>query len=537
MTHSAITDHMKKDIAIIVSIVILGATMYALTLRGSHGNPAANQFKNNWDLPTRAFELSPERGRYVHVVSMAEHGTFELTKEWADVAYPDVGVYNGEYYSFFAPGVAYFTLPFYFWGSKYGLGQVSTFAAESLVSIITLIFIFLIARRIFKLPRAISYFTVIMYAFGSTSWSYAITLYQNAFTACFMVTSFYAVWRFSQNNSRYSWLYAAYAWLAYALAIFVDYPNALLMLPIMFYLAYSTFRIKKVQEGISVSVRWAGIVSALAFVAVTGLHFLHNAHYYGGWNNVAGTLPNYRQITATTTPRLPTIVASTSTQVARVLEETRAGAPVSVKEKTLTASFFEKNIPNGFYVLLFSDERGLLYFTPIFIISFFGIAYALRRKEEHTAIYIVPISLIALNLFLYASWGDPWGGWAYGPRYLIPSMTWLSLFAGVALFERQSSAMQKILAFNLFLYSSAVALLGALTTNAIPTKSEALNLPIKTFNFLKNIPLLQEGKSGSFMYKTYFVEHISLVDYFLFIYITIAVIAAITLIVSHYHHE
>ena len=516
----------KKDTAIIIAIVMLGLVMYGLTLRGAPGNPTEDQFKNNLDQPTNAFELSPERGRYTQVANMAENGVYNLSKTWADIAYPDVGVSSdGKLDSYFAPGVSYFTLPFYLFGAQYGLGQVATFSAESLISIVTLVFIYLIGLRIFALPRWAALFAVLVYAFGSTSWSYAITLYQNAFTACFIVTAFYAAWRFSQSDARYRFLYAAYVWLAYALAIFVDYPNAVLMLPVMIYLAVSTFSFKKIREGIAISIQWSAIAAFVVFAFVTSLHFWHNATYYGGWSHLAGELKGYKVVTATSTPAIAKASSTTTSATAT--------STVPIKDKTAVGFFHEKSIPNSFYVLLFSDERGLFFFSPIFIFSLLGIMYVLRRKKTYRTIYIVPIALIATNIFLYCAWGDPWGGSAYGPRYLIPAMPWLALFVGIALSYGRFLGPKKIAAFALFLFSSAIALLGALTSNAIPKKSEAILLPIKTYNYLKDIPLLQDNISGSFVYKTYMYIHLTLMEYFLIIYVVIAVIAAIVLLLSY----
>ncbi len=519
---------MKKDTFIIIIIILFSAVMYGATLRGASGNPTTDQFKDNLDLPTNAFEASPERGRYVQVANMAESGVYNLSTTWAGIAYPDVGISSdGKLNTFFAPGVSYLTLPFYLFGAQFELGQVTTFAAESLVSIVTLVFIYLIGVRIFALPRWAALFAVLVYAFGSTSWSYAITLYQNTFTACFMVTAFYAAWRFAQSDTRYRFLYAGYVWLAYALAIFVDYPNAVLMLPVMIYLAISTFSFKKIGEGVAVSVRWSAIATFVVFAGVTGLHFWHNATYYGGWSHLAGELKGYKPVTATSTLSILT-ASSTIATVA-------ATSTIPAKEKSAVGFFNEDNMPNSLFVLLFSDERGLFFFSPIFLFSLLGIMYVLRKKkEEDSAIYIVPIALIALNIFLYSSWGDPWGGWAYGPRYLIPSMPWLALFVGIALSNGRFLISKKILAFIFFLFSSAVALLGALTSNAIPPKSEAILLPIKTYNFLRNIPFLQEDKSSSFVYKTYLSDHISLAGYFIIIYAVLAIIALILVIVlSH----
>ena len=531
---------MKKDTIIIIGIILLGMLMYGLTLRGNLGNPTAEQFKNNLDQPTNAFELSPERGRYVQVANMAESGKYDLSKTWADIAYPDVGVSSdGKFNSFFAPGVSYFTLPFYLVGAKFRFGQIATFAAESLVSIITLVFIYLTGLRIFGLPRWAAFFAVLTYGFASTSWGYAITLYQNAFTACFIITGFYATWRFAHTDSRYRFLYAAYIWLAYALAFFVDYPNAVLMLPVMVYFAASTFSLKKIEEGIALSVHWSAILTVVVFIFVMGLQFWHNATYYGGWRHLAGELHDYKHASifaATTTPTTTPIHARMVSATPLIAGTVATGTTV-IKNKTAVGFFHEKAVPTGLFILLLGDERGLLFFSPIFLFAFLGVGYALQKKDGKGPAYAVPISLIVVNIFLYSAWGDPWGGWAYGPRYLIPSMPWLALFVAVALSRGPFSAAKKILGYGLFLFSSAVALLGALTSNAIPPKTEAILLPVKSYNFIKDIGFLEDNRSSSFMYKTYLHNDLSLLEYFTIIYLLIALVAAVTLLLSYNHHH
>lgn len=510
---------MKKEIFIIAAIVLLGSSMYALTLRGELGNPASQDFKNNLDQSARPFELSPERGRFVHVASLSENGTYALSTDWAEVAYPDVGISKGQYFSFFAPGVAYLVFPFYELGKQYNLGQVAVFSVESLMSLITLIFLFKIGRQIFKLPIFASFFAVLVFAFASTAWSYSITLYQHAFTACFMVTAYYAAWKFVKTDNNYSWLYAAYVWAAYALAIAVDYPNAILLLPIMIYLAANTFKINRVHEGWSFSIRFAAIFTFAAFMIITGFHLWHNSHYFGNWRQLSGGLESYRH--------------------PEDLEGVQSALTHSTKN--VVGFFTERHVPEGFYVLMFSDERGLLFFSPIFILALAGIALMLIRKKTGFGIpteYILAITLILTNILLYSSWGDPWGGWGFGPRYLVPAMAWLSLFVGMFISEGKHLLGKKFLALVLFLYSLSIALLGALTTNAIPNKSEGLLLPAKQYNFLMNLDFLHDGKSGSFLYKTYFSEWLTLMGYYWLIYMIIAVVALLTLfLLSRLKHE
>ena len=502
---------MKNKLAIIF-IIIIGIVLYALTLRGAFGNPTAKDFKGNLDSATGAFELSPERGRYVHVVALAERGTYDLTREWADIAAPDVGQFNGKFYSYFAPGVPYLAYPFYKIGEYFGASQIATFFVEVLAAIIASIFIFKIAKNIFGLAPATALFSALVFAFGSTAWSYSITLYQHIFTAFFMTTSFYAAWLFANESGWRAWLYASWVWAAYALAMFVDYPNAVMMLPVMIYFAYSTFSVKKMEEGFSLSIKWAAVATFLVFALITGFHFWHNAHYYGNWSKLSGTLEGYRP--------------------GNLL--TASGEQVKAHEKTVTGFFSEEDIPHGFYILLFSDERGLFFFSPIFILAIWGIWACSKKARElgRSAEYILAVALILTNLALYSSWGDPWGGWAYGPRYLIPSTAFLAIFVGVFISDARHQGIKKFLAFLLFLYSSAVALLGALTTNAVPTKEEALLLPIKKYNFLKNIDFIRDDHSGSFIYNTYLAGKISLFEYYLAIYIVVALVAAVVLFVS-----
>ncbi len=503
---------MKKNATIILVIIFLGLVLYALTLRGEFSNPGPGDFKNNLDQAARPFELSPERGRYVHVAALAERGDYALSQEWAEVAYPDVGVSGGKFYSYFAPGVSYFALPFYLLGAKFSLAQVAVFFMEILASLISAAFIYKIAKNIFGLSSATALFSALVFVFGSTTWSYSITLYQHVFTAFFMTTSFYAAWKFANALGRRAWFYASWVWAAYAFAMFVDYPNAVMMLPIMIYFAYATFSVKKLEEGFSISVKWAAIATFLVFILITGFHFWHNAHYYGSWSKLSGTLEGYRP--------------------GNLL--TASGTQIKAHEKTVAGFFSEEDIPRGFYVLLFSDERGLFFFSPIFILAIWGIWACSKKSRElgSRAEYVLALALILTNLALYSSWGDPWGGWAFGPRYLIPSMAFLSIFIGVFISEGARTGAKKIFTFLLFLYSSAVALLGALTTNAVPTKGEAMLLPIKKYNFLKNIDFIRDNHSGSFIYNTYLAGKISLFEYYLAIYIVVVLVAAVVLFAS-----
>ena len=505
----------KITLISILFLALCGLFFYGSTLRGIAGNIRAEEVHGNLDEPTKPFELSPERGRYAHISSMAEDDSYALSKPWADAVYPDVGYYEEKFYSFFAPGISYLALPFYKIGANFGLGQIFTFALISLASIGAMIFIFKIAREVFSLPLWASLFAPIVFAFGSTAWSYAITLYQHHLTTFFIVASFYAVWKY-REHSPFSWAWASFTWINYALAIFIDYPNVILMLPVMLYFCWSSFERVENKEGWKISLRWASIVTFVFFIMISGAHAYHNAYYFGSWKNLSGGIIGYK------------IIKEEEVSRGSILTPDQIKELQTVKDNT---SFFTENyIPHGFYTLLFSTDRGLFFYAPIFLIAFFGIFASLNRIDA-TKFFL--ILAVGTNIFLYSSWGDPLGRWAYGPRYLIPSMAILSIFAADYLARAKFSLVARIFALVLFIYSSAVALLGALTTNAVPPKIEGDFLGME-HNFLYNMHFFSDGKSGSFMYNTYFSHEISLQGYFIVIYSVLFLIMCAILFILPY---
>ena len=181
--------------------------------------------------------------------------------------------------------------------------------------------------------------------------------------------------------------------------------------------------------------------------------------------------------------------------------------------KTPVAFFQEENFPKGVFILLVASDKGLFFFAPIFLIALLDLFHIVPRLSRK---YGILLATIGVNLFLYASFDDPWGGYAYGPRYLIPTMAILSIFAAEWLYHTKRKLIMKIFAFLLFLFSSAVAILGAITTNAVPPSVEAI--PLKSaYNYVLNFSLMQNNESSSYIYNT-FLSSYPLVDYFMVLF-------------------
>jgi hypothetical protein len=500
-----------KNISAILLIVIFATTMYVLTLRGVPGNPTPATAKS-LEGPTNPFELSPERGRFAHVMSLGETGKYELTQQLADFVYPDVGYHDGRFYGFFAPGIAYMALPFYEFGKQYGLSQVVTFGFVSFISVLALVLLYLVGREILGLPVWASLLACLIFGFGSTAWSYAVTLYQHHVTTFFALASFYAAWRF-RTGGRWSSLWGFVVWACYALAFTIDYPNLFLLLPVMVYFAFGSFRAEHTERGIRIGFRSAALITIAVFLAIMALHFSFNAEHFGAWNKLAGGIIDYRTILEDNLLDHPDPEAAITARAA---------------QKSVVGFFHEDNFNEGVSVLFFSSDRGMFFFGPIFILALFGAWHLARRKGNLETRSL--IGLVLTNIFLYASWGDPWGGWAYGTRYLTLTMSVLSLFIAAWVAAEPRKLWKGMLAFALFLYSSAVGLLGALTTNAIPPRSEAVGLNMG-WNFLQNWEFFKDGRSGSFFYRVFAEPHISLDEYFAMIYAVLVFVALVLLFV------
>ncbi|OGH10559.1 MAG: hypothetical protein A2857_06730 [Candidatus Levybacteria bacterium RIFCSPHIGHO2_01_FULL_36_15] len=501
----------KKNNIFIYILILISVLLYVFTLRGIYGNPNGNMIKNNLDQATRPFELSPERGRYILSMSLADNKSFSLSQTLADAAYPDVGYYQGRFYINFAPGISLISLPFYLIGKYFNLSQMFSFFSISIFALLNIFLLFKISKNLFKLPDWISVFVSIVFAFASTSWSYAITLYQHHVTTFFIISSFYAVWKYKQNKKR-SFFWAIFIWFNYALAILIDYPNAILMLPIMIYFFLSSFKISKLKEKIQINFRLGIVLTSFIFILITGLHGYYNFVNFGGWNKVSGGLVSYKII------KEQKLLNKQSGKI--VIEQ--------MKEKKDNSGFFkEERIPFGIYELLIAPDKGIFVFSPIFILALVGIFFTIKQVNLEKAILL---ATVGVNLFLYSSWGDPWGGWAYGPRYLIISMAVLSIFIGIFLHKIKFKLLGKIVTFVLFAFSSAVALLGALTTNAVPPKIEADYLNMK-YGFMLNIDFLKNNRSGTFVYSHFLSDNLSLINYFLIIFAVLLLMAFIVLFI------
>lgn len=502
----------KRHLAAFITVLAffgICTLLYAATIKGVAGNPSPSEMKQ-LNKSSSPFELSPERGRYAHTYALAENDSFSLTQELADVVYPDVGYVDGRFYSFFAPGISIIAVPFYLIGRSLGLAQVFTFSVISLFALGNLFVLYRIGRDIFKLPTANALFAPVLFGFGSTSWSYATTMYQHHLTTFFILSSFYAVWRY-RKKTKFSFFWGAYIWFCYAAAFMVDYPNLLFMSPVMIYFFLSSVGWSKIRRNLTITFRPVFLITSIFFFALSFLHGYYNYTQFGDFKKLSGNIVGYKTI-----------------KEHQLLE--KANSKEVIKEiaddKTAASFFSEENLTRGLQELLVAPDKGIFFFSPIFLLAIAGIAALVKHITMERAILL---SIVCVNVFLYSSFGDPWGGWAFGPRYLILSMAVLSLFITLWISSVRYQLIAKFVAFFLFAFSSAISLLGVLTTNAVPPQVEADFIKSK-YGYFLNWDFFRDGVSSSFVYNQFFASGMTLQQYFLLLYVIVLVLGAIILV-------
>lgn len=511
-----------KERWIIILFISLSILLFIFTVRGIEGNPTPRGIAGELSQAAKPFELSPERGRYLLILSLAEHNSFALNQELGNAAAPDVGYYKGKFYIYFPPGISLLLTPSYLLGKQVNHSQLFTFLTISLFAVGSIFFLYKICRVILKLPLWASLMAPLIFAFGTTSWSYSVTISQHHVTTFLILSSFYAVWKFRNETSNKQWFYALYPWFAFGISIWVDYPNLLLMGPVMVYYFLSALTIEKKPDELVMNLRPAFFVTSIICIGLIVLHGYYNHVHFGGWSKVSGGITGFKELQAA--QKKYSDPAAVEAEIQRMQAK-----------KSPVRFFREDNVARGFPILTVAEDKGLFLFSPIMILGVFGILIALGMMNFEIGTLL---ALFLANLFLYSSWGDPWGGWAYGPRYLIPTMAYFSIFAALWLTKIRYQLVGRILAFMLFAYSAAIGLLGAITTNQVPPKVEADFLKMQ-YNFLLNIEhYLLKDRSSSYVYNKFFAGDITLLQYFIYIYFLLVIMAYLILFalpfIGHY---
>ena len=226
------------------------------------------------------------------------------------------------------------------------------------------------------LGRIWSIVVVLIYAWGTNAFAYANSFNSHQLTAFLIFGAFYLGFRMRQGYSSWRWIIAAGLMLGYA--VICEYPTAVIALGVFIY--------------------------------------------------IAASVPNWRWNLIFVLSGLPPGLLL----VAYNLAIFHTPLPVGYEYSELYTDLHSVGLfsityphPQALYGLTFGSYRGLFFVSPVLLVALWGLLIMWWRSKEQRREWAVCIAAF-LALFLFYSSSVMWqGGYAVGPRYLVPMLPFL----------------------------------------------------------------------------------------------------------------
>jgi len=482
---------------------IFTGLILALGIRGLPGNPNSTEINQRIWKEDGPLELSPDRGRFALMMSIVEDGSLSFSLPIARFVTPDLGYHDGKYVSLFAPLLSFTIIPGYLIGKIFGISQVGAFSIIALVAFLNALLIRNIALRLNAHPIA-ALLGSLTFLFATPAFAYGVTLYQHHLSTFFILASIYLIVRY--NN----FLSLSLIWFIFALSIPLDYPNLFFMLPIAIFALGKIIFVSKNENDIKLNIKYKYILSFTTAIFPMLFFFWFNTASYGNPLQLSGTVPTVKAIDSKGDPIITNTNELEKVDIEKLEEEDEDNGKIAI-------SFFDsRNLLNGFYIHLLSPDRGIIYFTPVILFGIFGWLIFFKKNPNLATLLL---SVVGANILLYSMWGDPWGGWAFGSRYLIPSYSILAIMISILLTSyRKNSPLFIIFALALT-YSVLVNSLGAITSNSNPPQIEVLALEKQTglvqkYTYERNWDLLNGNSSKSFVWQSFAKDYFTAPEYY-----------------------
>ncbi len=428
--------------------LVFAITVLALlfTIRGRSIDLADSQTHRDTS-PGGPYEGSNSAGRFAVTEAIVKTHSFFLTFDQAKFAAPDVAKLHGKYISIFTPGVSFLGIPLYVLGGLIGFPQQGAYFTITLIALVNFI---LIAKLAHKLTASLS--TAILsgfiFLFATNALPYANTFTQHHVALSIVLLSLILALRSA------SFFRDVLIGLLAGLGLLVDLPTALMLLPVGLYVLSKHVSIESSVNKFHLSIKYSLLGLILGALPMVGIFAWYNYHTTGSASIIAQSIGRAPELD------VKPIVAEDTTS----------------KESHSALPYKTRSVLNGLYILIISNERGWFYYSPILIAGVLGLILSL--KSSHRDLAKVSLGIILMIIASYSMFGDPWGGWSYGARYMIPASGVVSIFIGLAVKRFHKQLVFMTLFIIAAIYSIYVASLGALTTNAVPPKVESVNLSV-----------------------------------------------------------
>lgn len=413
------------------------------------------------------FVSSVERGRYALTRAIVEDKKLSIDK-YKDFSAPDLSLKNGHYYSRFPAGMSFMMTPFHKIALKFStqIPYIFEFGIISIIAALT-ISLFYIIGRLGDFSAGPSFIVSISFGVSTLIYSFAGGFWSHIFSILFITLCLISFLIFYNKKKLISILFFG---LFYALSISIDYPNAIIIFPLFLLIIVSLFKSSKKKM-------FSGIFLLLIPLLVFGSAIsLYNKSTFGSPFKIG---------------------QSSGSSVGSRFK----ASIIPIKVWNAEGVFDDRRLFPGLISQTLSPERGILIFSPVLLLAIFGF-FNLYKRDKHLSIAL--LSIVSLNIIFYSIWQDYWGGWSYGPRYLIASIPILIL--PLLYFLKYSS--RKLLAEFIFcitvIWGIIINSIGAFTGTLLPCPCEGY-IGI-WYSPVYAIKQLETVAPNSFFYKNYLIN-------------------------------
>jgi len=448
------------------------------------------------------FESSNTTSRFALVESIVNQGTFFFDLKLARFAVSDVVEKDGKFFSSFTPGVSFLAVPFYMIGKVIGLPEFSTFLSTVLFAVCNGVALYLLGRKV-GVSKPASLIGSTVFLFATNALPYSATLTQHHLSTLIILLSVHnALEKRTILNNILFGLYCGIGFL-------FDFPNLFMLFPVGIYILSQHIQLNSGSKNLTINLKTIAIFIVIGLIPLLAVF---------GWYNkqILGSPINFAQFSARTN-----YFDTTEKQ----LKDLLASEHKDPYQPTLP--FNTRQQLDGFYVLLLSNERSWMWYSPVVLLGIFGL---INLYKVNPRLSVLLTAIISTNIILYTMFGDPWGGWSFGPRYLIPSAALLSFAVGYAVLTFRRNLVFVLLFLITLTYSVAISSSGALTTTAIPPKKESERLiNYVPYTYKYGFILFEQNHTQSIVYHLVAKPYLSAYGFYL-VYTSIlcALIYAIT---------
>lgn len=486
-----------------IFVLIFSISVLSFLVKGKAGEPIGFQYSHETEVEG-PFESSNTNSRYILTEAIVRDGSFLLNEAQAKFAAPDVSYHNNTFLSIFTPGISFLAIPLYLLGSTLGLPQLFTFMTTLIVAILNVYLVMLLSRK-FGAGKALSYASGLTFLFATNALAYSLTLTQHHYSVTIVllgILNALASKRTMLNNIAFGLIFSS--------ALLIDIPNGFLLFPVGLYILMKHFSFESVKDKVNVIIRPVGFWALIGLIPLLSLFGYYNYKTTGSYTLIGQSIGQSDYFD------------TEAKKQQKALREAKADAYERVETPFETRSQL-----NGFYILLISDERGIIYYNSVVLVGMLLLLLAYRYRRTRNVAELVG-AVILVNVVMYSAFGDVWGGWSFGPRYLIPSAALLCASIGTLQLLKTKWKLGIVIALVITLVLSiTINVAGALTTAAIPPKVEAQALaqPLP-YTYQLNFDLLNQNKSSSLIYNIFLKNYISATNFFFLISSVIAVTIA-----------